>query len=84
MTTGLTGRDDILIDAIAHNDDLIWFQSQRLNTKREDTGIGLAYAHHGRLDDLGENAIEAKLAKYGLDVTIEVADKHHRILFFQT
>ena len=77
MAACLTGRDDVLVDAIAYHHYLVGLKSQRLHTQRKDTRIGLTYAHHSTLDDLLEEVLETKLAQHGMDIAIEIANEHH-------
>ena len=48
------------------------------HSQLEDSGVGLANADDGRLDDVEEHAVEAELVEHALDVAVEIAHEDHR------
>ena len=55
-------REDVVFDAVAHNEQILCRTPDAVNGKLIDGGVGLADVDLCRLDDLCEKAVEMKLA----------------------
>ena len=83
MAAGSQCGLNVLVEAVAHDDHLLWLQSQSLHADGEDTWVGFADAHLSRLHNTFEENVEAKLLEHRGDVAIEVTYEHHRIVLVE-
>lgn len=77
-------RQDILLICIADYEHLIRHHSQCLYSERKYLRIGLADTDHRTFHNFPEIAGDVIMAEYGIDISIEIRDKHHRILLSES
>ena len=73
------GGDDVFGERIADGHTRCGGNGGRVDAQLPNGGIGFANAHHGALDDVGEEVGQSVGAEHRADVAVEVRDQHKAV-----